>query len=276
MNNNLPLCPGFLLAGMAVLAAPAAHASVQVVGGSDLLNPAYEAQLEGWLGQGSITLTNVFDHAPGDGKTSYDFHAAADGQGPTITLIRVLSGWGYHYDSSTYTENYSAYSIGPQIIGGYNPQSWSSSADYHYTLTDADRTAFLFNLTGTVKQGQKLSSGLADYQTYNHSAYGPTFGGGHDLHVDYSLSSGYALSFSYGNGLYSSTNPDDILIEIGANDPGDYSYALNLYYGDIEVFTISPFSANVPEPTPIVVWSLLGCTGVAMIAWKRRAMALLG
>jgi hypothetical protein len=270
------LFPIFVVA-LAMLAAPAARASVQVIGGSDLLTtPQDLTNVENWLGQGSITLTNVFDHAAGDGKTSANFHAAVDGKGPTITLIQVLSGSGYHYDTSTGVVDYPAYSIGPQIVGGYNPQSWSSIGNYNYTPADVDRTAFIFNLTDAVKQSQKLSSdpsgSLGVYQTYNYLGYGPTFGGGFDILVQGNLSDGYAASHSYGSGLHSSTNPDDILIEIGHNNPGDYSYGI-LNYGAIEVFTISPLAdgAVVPEPYSFAIWTALSGAVSAVLCCRRKA-----
>lgn len=257
----------------------AVQASVQVVGGSNLLTSEYEEQLDIWLNQGSITLTNIFDHEPGDGKTSYDFHAAADGKGPTITLIQVLeNSSGVHWDAST--NSYSSYSIGEQLIGGYNPQSWDSDAYYHYTPDDDDRTAFLFNLTNSVKQDQKLSTSAygswGEYQTYNWSGYGPIFGGGHDLWVNGSLTSGYAYSLSYGNGYGYGPNPDDILIEFFPNDEsGDVSYAEALYYGHIEVFAITPLAESAPEPTSFVAWSLLALVVGASRTSRSREPSLI-
>lgn len=271
---------------LVAIGAGAVQASVQVVGGSNLLTSAYETKLETWLNQGSITLTNIFDHAPDDGKTSVDFHAAADHKGPTITLIQVLeNSSGIHWDAST--NSYSYYSIGEQLIGGYNPQSWDSDGHYHQTPDDDDRTAFLFNLTQDdlsggvgVKQDQKLSTSAygsqGKYQTYNAYVVGPTFGGGHDLWVNYSLTSGNAYSYSYGNGYGQGPNPDDILIEFFPNhQSGDYSYADSLNYGHIEVFAITPLAESAPEPTSFVAWSLLALVVGASRTSRSREPSLI-
>ena len=60
-----------------------------------------------------------------------------------------------------------------QIIGGYNPQSWDSSNNYHYTNNDADRTGFIFNLTNANvgKMHQKKTTESGYY--YKGSDYGP-------------------------------------------------------------------------------------------------------
>ena len=88
-----------------------------------------------------------------------------------------------------------------RIIGGYNPQSWNSIGDYTTTPNDADRTAFLFNLTTTTQQKQKLGTGDSNAglnQTYGRIDYGPTFGGGHDLFMSPNLATGYVRQHSYG------------------------------------------------------------------------------
>lgn len=164
--------------------------SAQIVGGSNLVTQAQANQIAGYLNQGNITLTNIFSKTSGDGKTSANFHAAGDGQGRTITVYRV------QYNGQQY------------LIGGYNPQSWSSINNYNVTPNDTDRTAFLFNLTSDFVQRQKLTSNpscgsCGQYQTYNTSSYGPTFGGGHDIWVDNSLQAGYAYNWSYGDSNYS-------------------------------------------------------------------------
>src|SRR5262249_53854852 len=109
-----------------------------------------------------------------------------------------------------------------QIVGGYNPQSWDSSGGYHITSSAADQTAFLFNLTTGALQRQGGSS--AQYQTYNNAAYGPTFGGGHDLYTDSTLGAGYANQFSYGP-----SSPTNILGRSGLT---------NYNAGNLEVFSV--------------------------------------
>ena len=80
------------LSAFAIFAAgvlPVAQAGT-ISGGSALLSPAQQGQLETWLGQGQVNLANIFTLQPGlDGD---DFHAAADGAGPTFSLMLVGEG----------------------------------------------------------------------------------------------------------------------------------------------------------------------------------------
>ncbi len=206
-----------------------------IIGGSDLLTPPDVVQLQTWLGEGTLTLTKVFAAAPGDGKTATNFHAAVNGIGRTFTVIELPAQGAY----------------GRKVIGGYNPQSWSSINNYNYTYDDTQRTAFLFNLTTGLLQRQKLNSnpngGIGQYQTYNNSSYGPTFGGGHDLYVDNSLRSGYTNNYSYGPnvGYYSSAIAD------GGQGSG-------LTYARMEVFTIS-----VAPPAPEIAVEQPTSTNIA-------------
>ena len=185
-----------------------------IVGGSNLLSSAQANQIAGYLREGEISLTKIFSKTPGDGKTAASFHAAADGKGRTITVLLVQRN-GQQY-----------------LIGGYNPQSWSSIGNYNVTA-DAVRTAFIFNLTSNFVQPQKLNAELnglnGQNQTYNHSAYGPTFGSGHDLGVaDFNLQTASASNLSYGT----TTNSNNILNIALANAP-------SIQILGLEVFTIS-------------------------------------
>jgi VCBS repeat-containing protein len=192
--------------------------SAQIVGGSNLIDQAQANQIAGYLNGGSVTLTRIFSKTQGDGKVAPDFHAAADNQGRTITVYRV------QYNGQQY------------LIGGYNPQSWNSSSSYNMTPNDADRTAFLFNLTSDFVQRQKLNNdpscpGCGQYQTYNYNGYGPTFGGGHDLYSDYSLQSGYANNWGYGASSIFNNNILNINIQ--------YTGYPNLQILGFEVFKVS-------------------------------------
>ena len=163
------LCIASSCAAAAVAAAflPAIASAATVVGGSDLLSAASANQLESWLGQGPLTLTNVFDKA--SGSTSDDFHAAADGKGATFSIVEFLTdSTGKPFDK-------------PVIVGGYNPQSWNSSAaGFNFTPLDVDRTAFVFSLTQSLKLDQRQDASTTNYgqfQTLGYPNYGPTFGG---------------------------------------------------------------------------------------------------
>jgi hypothetical protein len=236
MNHRFSTLVRTAVPAAAFLALLGVPSSAQtIVGGSTWLTAADAAQLATWLNQGPVTFTRIFEHVANDGKTSTDFHAAADGKGPTISVYSAApvqtTAWN--------------------VIGGYNPQSWNSVSGYNITSNAADRTAFIFNLTTGLVQGQKLVN-PGEYQTYNQSTAGPTFGSGHDLYSHSSLNTGYVYGHSYG-----STN----LISTGITQ---------VQYRGLEVFTISvDTSADVPEPG---AWALLAGTGAlgGLMVLRRR------
>jgi hypothetical protein len=232
---------GSALAGLSIFAQ--ANAAT-IVGGSTLLDAAFANQLETWLGEGPIALTNIYAKAAGD--DSLDFHAAVDGKGRTFVVMAA-------------TGNYGAGPTG--IIGGYNPQSWRSSSAWGWTPDDAERTAFIFDLTTTRLFRQNLTSepvfgdiNAGAYQTYNNASYGPYFGGGADLLVNQTLNLGSSYFYSYSD----AGNVTTSIMGPGA-----------IYFGAIEVFTIA--AAPVPEPeTYAMLLAGLGLLAFAAIRRKRQ------
>ena len=141
------------------------------IGGSSILHPGDVTTLSGWLGGGSLQLTKIFDMESGDGQTPYDFHLAADRNGPTISAFDVNVVTADEDEGLVIGDHF--------VIGGYDPQSWDSDNDWHTTSVLAGRTAFIFNLTTGTKQAQILtdgSDGPGAYQTSNTAYYYPIFG----------------------------------------------------------------------------------------------------
>ena len=217
-----------------VLAAPAAYAQDAV----PLLDLTLYGQLERWLGAGDQVLANLYTRQPGD--NSVDFHAAADGQGPTFTLLRVSdrerNAW---------------------LVGGYNPQGWSPSDGWHLTPRDFRRTAFLFNYTEPAVYRQVPSSfelpSQGAFQTFNAIDQGPTFGAGPDLLVNDRLDTALSWRLSYGD-------PAGEGQSIVDGSRGGQFFAVD----SLEVYAVSP----IPEPARAAL--LAGGLGVVALARRRR------
>lgn len=228
----------FAVGGLAaVLFGASAHALAgDLIGGSALLDADKQAQLGRWLGAGDINLSNVYTLQAGD--TAADFHAAADYQGATFTLMEVTNAAGNTY-----------------LVGGYDPQSWASDEGWHETARDWQRTAFLFNMTDPavyrqVSQTYILpSQGLR--QTYNEAGYGPVFGSGPDLFVNEQMTAAISWQLSYGDPAYEGMSIID----------GSRNGQL-VRLDALEVFAISP----VPEPEQAGM--LLA--GLGVLGWMAR------
>ena len=222
------------------LAAPAAHAQ----NGTPLLDLALYGQLERWLGAGPLDLRNIYTRE--QGHNSRDFHAAADGAGMNFTLLQVTNDFGQSW-----------------IVGGYNPQSWSSTDGWHETPRDWQRTAFIFNFTDAKLWRQVQSEDILPNrglrQTFNEPNHGPTFGAGPDLFVNDRLNAALSWQVSYGDGLSEGTSIID-------GSTGGQLFRIDA----LEVYSIS----LVPEPGSTAMF--IGGLGVlGWAAWRRRAAAVL-
>jgi hypothetical protein len=220
-----------LTAAGAAQAGPSAAAQTgTIIGGSALLDDSRHAQLERWLGAGEFNLANVYTLKPGD--TSAAFHQGADGKGATFTLLEVTNTSGMSF-----------------LVGGYNPQGWSSTEGWHETAPDWQRTAFVFNFTTPAVYHQILSSYVlpsqGQRQTYNGIDFGPVFGAGPDLFVDNELNSALSWQLGYGN-------PSDEGHSIIDRSLGGQAVRVDA----MEIFAIAP----VPEPASAAM--LLGGLGV--------------
>lgn len=217
----------------------------QAASAPSLLSPAYQGQLESWLGEGRLALNNIYTKAAGD--TSLDFHKASDGKGRTFSVMEATNASGQTW-----------------LVGGYNPQSWSSTDGMHVTMADSARTGFLFNLTSglmlpQLKQyftGDTIGSG----QTFNDRDYGPTFGSGHDLYVPQDLThGGYSSLYTYNR--YGQPPGGVSLID------GSVFSNPNITFGAIQVFSISA----VPEPGSYGLM-LVGLGVMGLVLQRKRRL----
>jgi hypothetical protein len=228
--------------GMLLALAGGAAQAGDTIGGSSLLDDSRHAQLERWLGQGEFNLNNVYTLRPGD--TSVNFHQGADGKGATFTLLEVTNTAGESF-----------------LVGGYNPQSWSSTDGWHETPRDFQRTAFLFNFTTPAVYRQVLSGfelpSQGQRQTFNDILFGPVFGSGPDLFVNDDLTKALSWQLSYGN-------PANEGISIIDGSTRGQTVTVNA----MEIFAIAP----VPEPAS---WAmLLAGAGVLGMGgrWRQRKL----
>ena len=93
-----------------------------------------------------------------DGFGAANFHSKCDDRNNTLTILKAL-GTSY-------------------IFGGFNSINWNGSSLYK-----SDPNAFLFSLTNQDNQPCKISQLNTAKSIYSQSNYGPTFGGGADLHI---------------------------------------------------------------------------------------------
>jgi len=243
---------------------------------SPILTTAGETQIEAWLGIGDLDFRNIFTKGSVSDTTA-EWHAAVDGRGPTVSLLAVTDSAGSSY-----------------VIGGYNPQSWDSSGAFHMTVADADRTAFIFNLTTNVlltqkptnyedancSQGSPSAPNCGKYQTYNYSLYGPTFGGGNDLNVGFDLTNnsetgylnvGYEEAYTYGPGLVYYDGRG--LLPLNSARCGATCGFDAFTIEALETYTIAPATA-VPEPASAALLGL-GMTVLAVQSRRRQRAARL-
>ena len=113
-------------------------------------------QLSEWLPKKKTTL--LF-RATRDGFAPANFHQKCDGKGPTVVIAK---------------------SAGGHIFGGYTENAWDNSSNWK-NCSDS----FLFRLSGPggVGPSQHRIQNF-QYGMYCNFNYGPTFGGGHDMHFN--------------------------------------------------------------------------------------------
>jgi len=93
------------------------------------------------------------------GFASANFHSKVDGINGTLTVIKSTTG---------------------NIFGGFTMINWGLPATYY-----TDPSAFIFSLVNKMNYSSLANNfkpPIAN-SVYTHPQYGPTFGGGHDIHV---------------------------------------------------------------------------------------------
>jgi hypothetical protein len=148
---------------------------------STLLSSADKTALNNWASSPGQVWTLCYQKSV-HGNSSSTFHSRCNGYGKTFTVADLDSG---------------------VLIGAYAATNWSGSG------YQSNSDNFLFSLTrGYHMMSGTGTSGSNTHSQYNNSSYGPTFGGGHDWHVNNSMSGGYCyLGYTYAcqSGSYGSS-----------------------------------------------------------------------
>jgi hypothetical protein len=153
-----------------------------------------------------------------DGFRSSDFHRFCDNHAGTVTVIQSQDGY---------------------IFGGYTPLAWRSDGR---GIRDNSLEGFIF----TIKNPHGLSArvfglrqGHAAWSIYCGADYGPTFGGGHDIHVCDQCNSSRNSYTNFDNNTYNN--------DTGLNRTTVFTGAYHFTVGEIEVFELTvstPQTAN--------------------------------
>ncbi len=141
-----------------------------------------------------------------DGFNANAFHTRCNNKGPTMTIIQS-------------NNNY--------LFGGYTSIPWTSDNSYKN-----DTTAFLFTLTNPhdIPPTKYLLNPDKTGNAVNHtSSYGPTFGGGHDIHLA-NASNSNKSSYSNFPTAYTDTT---------GKGNATFTGARNFTTSDIEVFKLA-------------------------------------
>jgi len=147
-----------------------------------------------------------------DGFSASNFHARCDGKGNTLTVIKAQGA--------------------PNIFGGYTGEAWRSASG-----TYSAARCWLYSLANRAGRVYKLEAGSGtSSNVYHNSSYGPTWGGGHDLHVNGSMrsTSNYCSPSSY---RQCATGFDTVSVD-NSTLAGAYNWTVE----EIEVFTVTNYT----------------------------------
>ena len=166
----------------------------------EFLNKIYE-----WTGGKNMELLY---RGTKDGMSADSFHNKCDNKGPTINLFKHEKGY---------------------IFGGYSSIDWQGSGG-----SKSAPDSFLFTLTNIYElEPTKFPNSDSNYSIYYNSSYGPTFGGGHDIAIEFPSSLRTNFPHSY----------KDVLGKRKSIFTGDYNNNNNSSYQyfklkEIEVFKL--------------------------------------
>jgi len=174
---------------------------------SKLLSRRYKRDLLALFGKDVKKLElSLLYRGSRDGYTAAAFHRMCDNKGATLTVVKAEGS--------------------KNIFGGYFSGSWTSSGSY------SSQPAWIYSLVNATGKPLKLLSSGSSNNAYCNSSYGPTWGGGHDLHINSSMKS----ANNY-------TNPSNYKVVAPGYTgtfektlfAGQYKFAVD----DIEIFTVS-------------------------------------
>jgi hypothetical protein len=108
-----------------------------------------------------------------DGFSAQNFHTKCDGSANTLTIIKSTNG---------------------NIFGGFLEKVWDSASGYV-----VDPKAFIFSLVNKENKPFKVMCTIGASAIYCKSTYGPTFGGGHNIHVSSDSNSNHTSYSNFGH-----------------------------------------------------------------------------
>ena len=142
-----------------------------------------------------------------DGFSAADFHSKCDGKSNTLTIIKSTNG---------------------NVFGGFTTKPWSQIGNY---VNDPE--AFIFSLINSKKTPMKFDCKSPEYAIYCISTHGPTFGGGHDIHI---CNNSNTTQSSYSN-LYHSYKNDQLNLTNGSEEAKSFLAGSHKFLTtEIEVF----------------------------------------
>lgn len=145
--------------------------AANIAGNASLLNQTQADALETRIGRGLQTFSLRY-RSDVHGADSVVFHNRVDGLPRTLSVYRITSPVN-------------------ALVSGYVDTPWTTSSEYTIVSAGASN-AFMTRLDTLVHAGP-----IFQYQKYNRSNYGPTFGGGHDIYIDATMLTGYVNRHTY-------------------------------------------------------------------------------